>query len=112
MNDTTNLNSSSDDEVQFIASIKTTTSKTGRFILSEDDVKIIESGDWLTDHIIAAAHFVFQDQFPAIGGMENTTLGLVNNFPIQRGEFAQILHTGSSHWVLASNIGCSSPSPV
>ena len=58
MNDTTNLNSGSDDEVQFIASVKTTTSKTGRFILSEDDVKIIESGDWLTDHIIGAAHFV------------------------------------------------------
>ena len=112
MNDTTNLNSGSDDEVQFIASVNTTTSKTGRFILSEDDVKIIESGDWLTDHIIGAAHFVLQDQFPDIGGMENTTLGLVNNFRIQRGEFAQILHTGSSHWILASNIGCSSPSPV
>ena len=112
MNDTTNLNSGSDDEVQFIASVKTTTSKTGRFILSEDDVKIIESGDWLTDHIIGAAQLVLRDQFPYIGGMENTTLGPVNNFTIQRGEFAQILHTGSSHWVLASNIGCSSPSEV
>ena len=81
-------------------------------ILSEDDVKIIESGDWLTDHIIGAAHFVLRDQFPYIGGMENTTLGPVNNFTVQRGEFAQILQKGSSHWVLASNIGCSSPSEV
>ena len=81
-------------------------------ILSEDDVKIIESGDWLTDHIIGAAHFVLRDQFPYIGGMKNTTLGPVNNFTVQRGEFAQILQKGSSHWVLASNIGCSSPSEV
>ena len=44
VNDTTNLNSGSDDEVQFIASVKTTTPKSGRFILPEDDVKIIESG--------------------------------------------------------------------
>ena len=44
--------------------------------------------------------------------MEISTLGPVNNFTIQRGEFAQILHTGSSHWVLASNIGWSSPSEV
>ena len=80
VNDTTNLNSGSDDEVQFIASVKTTTSKTGRFILSEDDVKIIESGDWLTDHIIGAAQFVLRDQFPYIAGMENTSLGPVNNF--------------------------------
>ena len=60
MNDTTNLNSGSDDEVQFIASVKTTTPKTGRFILSEDAVKIIESGNWLTDHIIGAAHSVLE----------------------------------------------------
>ena len=112
VNDTTNLNSGSDDEVKFIASVKTTTSKTGWFTLSEDDVKIIESGDWLTDHIIGVAHSVLRDQFPYIGGMENTTLGPVNSFTIQRGEFVQILHTGSSHWVLASNIGCSSPSVV
>ena len=32
VNDTTNLNSGSDDEVQFIASVKTTTSKTGRYM--------------------------------------------------------------------------------
>ena len=93
MNDTTNLDSGWDDEVQFIASVKTTISKTGRFILSEDYVKILESGDWLTDHIIGAAHFVLRDQFPYISGMENTTLGPVNNFTIQRGEFAQIIHT-------------------
>ena len=60
VNDTTNLNSGSDDEVQFIASVKTTTPKTGRFILSDDAVKIIESGDWLTDHIIGAAHSVLE----------------------------------------------------
>ena len=60
MNDTTNLNSGSDDEVQFIASVKTSTPKTGRFILSEDAVKIIESVDWLTDHIIGAAHSVLE----------------------------------------------------
>ena len=67
VSDTTNLTSGSDDEMQFIASVKTTTTKTGRFILSEDNVKIIEPGDWLTDHIIGAAHSVLRDQFPYIG---------------------------------------------
>ena len=29
----------------------------------EDNVKIIESGDWLTDHIIGAAHYILQHLF-------------------------------------------------
>ena len=49
---------------------------------------MIENGEWLTDHIIGAAHSVLRKQFPGVGEMENTTLGLVDNFSVQRGEFA------------------------
>ena len=99
-------------DVQFVGILKGSASKKSSFVLAEGDVKVIENGEWLTDHIIGAAHSVLRKQFPGVGEMENTTLGLVDNFSVQRGEFAQILYTGSSHWVLASNSGCSNPSEV
>ena len=54
VNDTNNLNSGSECQNHY-------SNKTGRFILSDDDVKIIESGDSLTDPIIGAAHSVLRD---------------------------------------------------
>ena len=39
-------------------------------------------------------------------------MGPIYNFSVQKGEFAQILHTGSHHWILVSNIGCSNQSEV
>ena len=45
-------------------------------------------------------------QFPSALGLENTTLGPLNNFSAHHSTFFQILHTGTHHWVLVSNIGC------
>ena len=75
-------------------------------------MKVITSGEWLTDHIIGAAHSVLRRQFPHAKGLENTTLGPIFNFSIQKGEFAQILYTGSHHWILVSNIGYSNQSEI
>ena len=101
-----------DCEVTFVGSRNGGAPKNSRFLLGEQDIKIITSGEWLTDHIIGAAHSVLRSQFPYANGLENTTLGPIYNFSVQKGEFAQILHTGSHHWILVSNIGCSNQSEV
>ena len=102
----------SDCEVTFVGRTNGSVPKKSRFLLGEQDIKIITSGEWLTDHIIGAAHSVLRSQFPYVKGLENTTLGPIYNFSVQKGEFAQILHTGSHHWILVSNIGCSNQSEV
>ena len=39
-------------------------------------------------------------------------MGPIYNFSVQKGEFAQNLHTGSHHWILVSKMGCSNQSEV
>ena len=102
----------SESDAQFVKTTKGCAPKNGNFLLSKQDIKVITNGEWLTDHIIGAAQSVFRKQFPYISGMENTTLGPVVNFSVQKGEFAQILYTGSHHWILVSNIGCLCSSEV
>ena len=65
--------STSDCEVMFGRSMNGCAPKNGHFLLAEQDIQIITSGQWLTDHIIGAAHSVLQNQFPYAKGMENTT---------------------------------------
>ena len=55
---------------------------------------------------------MLRKQFPHAKGLENTTLGPIFNFSIQKVEFAQILNTGSHRWVLVSNAGYYNPSDV
>ena len=105
-------NSTSESDVQFVKTTKGCAPKNGNFLLSEQDIKVITNGEWLTDHIIGAAQSVLRKQFTYISGMENTTLGPVFNFSVQKGEFVQILYTGSHHWILVSNIGCLCSSEV
>ena len=61
----------------------------------------------LTHHIIGTAHTVLHKQFLTALGLENTTLGPVLGFSVHRGAFSQILNTGTHHWLLVSNVGCS-----
>ena len=60
----------------------------------------------LNDAIINKAQMLLHEQFPGVGGLEDTTLGPVRMFSIQKGEFVQVLHDGNIHWVCISNIGC------
>jgi len=48
----------SDCEVTFVGSMTGSAPKNSRFLLAEQDIKIITSGEWLTDHIVGAAHSV------------------------------------------------------
>jgi hypothetical protein len=77
--------------------------------LDENDYDIIISPDgWLDCKIIHAAHICLKKVNPNIEGFQRTTLGRVRNFDVMTSDFAQILHTGNSHWVCISSIGCSS----
>ena len=116
VNATTNTNlaqqNKKDDEVEFVKTSHRSASKAGKFHLSEQDISTISTGDWLTDHIVGVAQSVLREQFPHARGLENTTLGPIFNFSVQKGQFSQILNTGSHHWVLVSTVGCYTPSVV
>ena len=49
---------------------------------------------------------LLQKENSAIEGFQRPTLGPACNFNVVFGEFVQILHTGSNHWVCVSAIGC------
>ena len=42
----------------------------------------------------------------AVQGFQQPRHGPVRNFDLVSGEFIQLLHTGSDHWVCISSIGC------
>ena len=67
---------------------------------------IYNPNGWLDCDIIQQAHILLHNENPNIEGFQRPTLGPVRNFHIVSGEFVQILHTGNSHWVCVSSIGC------
>ena len=75
--------------------------------LDESDYQtIISPTGWLTGDIIQQAQVLLQKENSAIEGFQRPTLGPARNFNVVSEEFAQILHTGSDHWVCVSSIGC------
>ena len=75
--------------------------------LDDSDYDIINySSGWLTCDIVQAAHVLLQEVNPLLEGLHRPTLGCVRNFDVVSGEFIEILHTGSDHWVCVSSIGC------
>lgn len=84
------------------------TNKTGVLgNLTQSDFDIINSSTgWLDCNIIQQAQVLLQQHNPLIDGFQRTTLGPARNFDIVNGEFVQILHTGSDHWVCVSSVGC------
>ena len=61
---------------------------------------------WLDCDIIHQAQVLLHGENSSIEGFQWPTLGPVRNFDVVSGEFIQILHTGHSHWVCVSSIGC------
>ena len=49
---------------------------------------------------------LLQQVNPLLEGLQRPTLGCVRNFDVVSGEFIQMLHTGSDHYVCVSSIGC------
>ena len=80
---------------------------TGRYRLYTSDRDILlNSKEWLTDSIITAAQILLKDQHP-VAGLQPPCLGQMYNFAIQKGEFMQVLHDGSGHWLTVSTVGAS-----
>ena len=57
---------------------------------------------WLSDESINLAQTILFKNFPLISGFEDTTLGPLNMFSVQTGEFVQVLHK-NNHWVTVSS---------
>ena len=64
--------------------------------------EIIEN-KWLSDESIHLAQTILFKNFPLIRGFEDTTLGLLNMFSVQTGEFIQVLYE-NNHWVTVSSL--------
>ena len=65
--------------------------------LESDYETILSPTGWLTCDIIQQAQV--QEENSSIEGFQRPTLGPARNFNVVSGEFVQILHTGSDHWV-------------
>ena len=74
--------------------------------LDNEDLALITNWKMLNDAVVNKAQGLLHEQFPGVGGLEDTTLGPLNMFSIRKGEFVQVLHDGGLHWVCISNIGC------
>ena len=67
--------------------------------LESDYETILSPTGWLTCDIIQQAQVFLQEENSSIEGFQRPTLGPARNFNVVSGEFVQILHTGSDHWV-------------
>lgn len=99
----------SENEVAFVKKTVGSINKTSVFAnLTSTDFDIInDPNGWLDCSIIQQAQVLLQQHNPLIDGLQWPTLGRVRNFDIASGEFIQILHTGTDHWLCISSIGCS-----
>ena len=72
--------------------------------LTNRELHLLETGDWLEDEHIEAAQALLRRQFPEVSGMQAPCLGLVGQlerFPVL-GNGLQIITNGSCHWVAIS----------
>ena len=101
--------SESENEVEFVKKTVGSINKTSVHAnLTSTDFDIINDPNGCLDcSIIQQAQVLLQQHDPLIDGLQRPTLGRVCNFDIASGEFIQILHTGSGHWLCISSVGCS-----
>ena len=101
-------NSESEDEIEITKVSTGSIDKCGPLaVLGNSDYAIISDPvGWLTGDIIQSAQVLIKQVNPALEGLQRPILGRVRNFDVVSGEFVQILHTGSDHWVCVSSIGC------
>ncbi|XP_068714108.1 uncharacterized protein [Montipora foliosa] len=101
-------NSDSENEISITKETRGTVDKFRALAnLDDSDYDIInDSSGWLTCDIVQAVQVLLQELKPLLEGLQRPTLGPIRNFDVVSGEFIQILHTGSDHWVCVSSIGC------
>ena len=69
------------------------------------DKKLIETGGWLTDDIIAATSLILKRMYPEMGGLQSPILGESLSFDVCKGEFVQVLNVGRNHWITVYSRG-------
>ena len=101
--------SESENEVEFVKKTVGSIDKTSVLDnLTSTDFDIVNDPNrWLDCSIIQQAQVLLQQHNPLIDGLQLPTLSQVRNFDIAGGEFIQILHTGTDHWLCISSLGCS-----
>lgn len=74
--------------------------------LTNRDLFLLETGDWLEDQHVDAAQTLLKRQFPEVNGLQPPCLGQVLQFsPLPRdGKALQIIYNGGCHWVVVSYI--------
>ena len=60
----------------------------------------------LMDREIMMDQNLIRKRFLHMNGLMSPTLGPIGQFDIMRGNFLQLLHNGSWHWVCVSNVSC------
>ena len=77
------------------------------------DKKVLTSPKgWLNDQLIDGAQKLLIMANSAIPGLQEICRARICDFDIQTGEFLQVLHDGSDHWLTVSNVGIKSPAIV
>jgi hypothetical protein len=73
-------------------------------VLSEEDTKVLNTNQPLTDVHVGCAMSLLKKQFPNFGGLEDPVLGSKLQFSVSKGQFVQVVHTGNHHWITLSNV--------
>ena len=78
----------------------------GSYILTENDKRIIQSGEELTDNHVNFAQRLLKKQYPGLNGLEST-LYLTRSDPLScTHNYMQIVFSRNSHWIVIATLGC------
>ena len=83
--------------------------KIGSSVLCKAERNMLCNNEWLSDLHINAVQILLKQQFPQIGGLQNTVLLQSRSHikPFQSGvRSLQVVHINNNHWVVASTINC------
>ena len=82
----------------------------GSVRLYEHEKTVLVNSNWLTDTLIHAAQLLMKNDTDllSVGGFQNPLFASTPRFMQMDGEFVQILHSGSNHWITISTVGCAS----
>lgn len=78
--------------------------KIGTIVLDQNDYDILSGGMRLNDKHINACQVILRSQFQSIKGLNLTHCP--SRFGYWVGNYLQIVHCGSNHWITISSIGC------
>ena len=98
----------SDDEIAITGYIEAhgPVKKRRTMLLSDDEKKLIEGNEMLTEESINLAVSLIHEQFSHIGGLTDSSIGKCQQFDIAPREngYIQILHAGSMQWICVANM--------